>query len=110
MACGSWHTPRGILVLRMFCRSCRVPWYSTAGWVGHQRSNSATQLGSVDSGPTTMKGPFTPLLRRWLSSPIVCTCSMHSSMCLPFAMLLICRHALAGCACQTCQRMHCCMT
>ena len=41
---------------------------------GHQRANSETQLGSVESGPTTMKGPCTPLERKCDKNPIVCTC------------------------------------
>ena len=41
---------------------------------GHQRANSDTQLGSVDSGPTTINGPCTPLERRCDRNPIVCTC------------------------------------
>ena len=40
---------------------------------GHQRANSDTQLGSVDSGPTTMNGPCTPLDRRCDRNPMVCT-------------------------------------
>lgn len=42
--------------------------------LGHQRSNSATQFDSVDSGPMIMCGPGTPLERRCDRNPMVCTC------------------------------------
>ena len=41
---------------------------------GHHRWTSETQLESVDSGPMTMKGPYTPWERRWANRPMVCTC------------------------------------
>ena len=39
--------------------------------VGHHRSNSATQLDSVDSGPMIMCGPGTPRDRRCDRKPMV---------------------------------------
>ena len=67
--------PRGMCLLRNFCRSSLLPWYRMTFIDGNQRLNSSTQLDKVDKGPTTMKGPLIFLPLRWLRKPMVCTCN-----------------------------------
>lgn len=64
-------------VARSCSRSALLPWYSRAGQDGRKRLNSLTQLGRVDRGPTTMKGPGTVLLRMYAIKPMVWACELY---------------------------------
>ena len=65
----------GILDERIFCRSCLLPWYSSAGTEGAHFLNSASQLVRVDRGAMTRKGPCMDFFQRWEMKPTVWICT-----------------------------------